>query len=100
MPHDKAVRAAGKTAIGDHRDIPAETGAHDRRGRGQHLRHARPAFRAFIANDDHIALGYAPFFQRLEHLFLRVIDPGRAGKGQALLARDLGHGPARREVAL
>ncbi len=82
MPHNKAVRAPGKAAIGEQRHILAETRAHNRRRRRQHLRHARAAFRTFIANNDHVALTDLPVLERVQHFLFGVVDLGRPREDQ------------------
>ena len=77
--------------------LSAQPGAHDGRGGREHLRHAGPALGAFVANHDHLAgLDFLPR-QRGEHVFFRIVDPGRAAEADAFLAGDLGHRAVRRQ---
>ena len=50
-----APRAAREAAVGDEADRFAEALADQRGGGRQHLLHARPALRAFVADHDHVA---------------------------------------------
>ena len=49
------ARRAGEAAVGDERDRLAEPDADDRRRHAQHLAHPRPAGRALVADDQHVA---------------------------------------------
>ena len=52
VPDDHAPRAAREAAVGDEADGFAEALPDQRRGGGEHLLHAGPAFRAFVADHD------------------------------------------------
>ena len=100
VPHQKSVRAAGETPVSNQRHIFAHAGAHNRCSARQHLRHARPALRSFVADHDHIAfLDFMPL-QRGKHGLLLVKHARRAGKLFAFLARDLCNRASGREVAI
>ena len=51
----ESARAAGKTAVGDERDVVAEPAAHDGRGGREHFAHAGAALGSFVADHDHVA---------------------------------------------
>ena len=51
----QSVRRAGETAVGEQRHGVAQPGADDGGGDGEHLAHAGPAARTFVANHDHVA---------------------------------------------
>ena len=53
---DEAGGAAGEAAVGDEGDIFFQAGADDRAGGREHFGHAGAALRAFVANDDDVAL--------------------------------------------
>ena len=84
---DKAVRAAGESAVGHQRHVVAQAGAHDGRSRREHLGHAGAALGPFVADDDHVALFDLLLLERGEHVFFGVEDLGRAAEAQALLCR-------------
>ena len=50
-----AVGAAGEAAVGDQADGFAEPRADQRRGRREHLAHARAALRPLVADHHHVA---------------------------------------------
>ena len=99
MADDEAVRAAGETAVGDQRDVFSQTRSHDRGGRRQHFGHARTAFRAFVTDDDNVALLDLAALEALQHVLLTIVYARRPREAQAFLAGDLGHRAAGREVA-
>ena len=68
---DKAVAAAGEAAVGDERDIFAETFAHDGGGGREHFAHAGTAFGPFVTNDDHVAFDDRAVENCRERLLLR-----------------------------
>ena len=55
VPDDESVTAAGESAIRDQCHRLAETLAHDRACRAQHLAHARPADRPLVAHHQNVA---------------------------------------------
>ena len=71
--------------------VEAKSGAHDRRGRGQHFRHTRTAFRSLVTNDHHIPFLYAPLLQRMQHVLLAIEHPRRTAEPKTLLAGNFGH---------
>ena len=46
------MRRAGEAAVGDERHVVAQARADDGGRHAEHLAHARPADRAFVADDD------------------------------------------------
>ena len=96
---DEAVAAAGEAAVGDEGDVGAEAGAHDGAGGGEHLGHAGAALRAFVADDDDVALVDFLLLEGVEHVLFAVEAVGRAGEDEAFLAGDLGDGAVGAEVA-
>src|SRR5580704_17993406 len=75
---DEAVRAAGEASVGHERDLMAEAGSDDGRGRSQHFGHAGATFRTFEADDHDVTLLDAAFFERVQHVFF-----GREATGWA-----------------
>mmetsp|Transcript_23572 Transcript_23572/g.69995 ORF Transcript_23572/g.69995 Transcript_23572/m.69995 type:complete len:327 (-) Transcript_23572:1233-2213(-) len=101
VPHAEAVRAAREAAVGDECDVVPEAGAHDERGRGEHLLHARPALWPLVPDHDHRPLErLRVLHHRSHHLLLRVEAARRPAEPDPLLARDLPHGALGRQVAL
>src|SRR5438067_1716369 len=98
MTHDEPVAAAGKTSIGDQRDILAETFAHDRTRRGKHLAHAGSADRAFVANHDHVTGFHAALQNGVERDLLALEHDRFAAEREAFLAGNFGDGPLWREI--
>ena len=84
---DEAGRAAGEAAVGDERDVRRQPGADDRAGRRKHFRHAGPALRAFVADNDDVALLDLLLLHRGQHLFFRVEAVGGAGETAGLPCR-------------
>ena len=96
----KAVRPAGKTAVGDQGDVAAQALAGDGAGGGEHLPHAGTAARPFVADDDDVALDHGAvkyFFQRR---LLGMEDARPALEAEAFPARDFGDGALRGQVAV
>ena len=79
VPDHQPARRAREAAVGDERDRVAEARADDRRGDAQHLAHPRPAGRALVAHDEHVA---------------RRDLPGADGVGAGLLAVEHARRPA------
>ena len=100
MPHDETVRTARKTSVGDQGHVVAKPSPHQRRGRREHLGHARAALRPLVANDHHIATLDRPLLERRQHRLLTVKHAGRPTEPRTFLAGDLGYGTARGEVAM
>ena len=69
----------GETSVGDQCDILIQLHASQCRGRVQHLTHARTTLRAFIADDDYIALVDSAVVDGINCLFLAVKDTCRTG---------------------
>ena len=74
----RAAGGAGEPAVGDQRDGRALAAALDGRGGGQHLPHAGAALRAFVADDDDVAVVDEAGIDGGLGLFLRVKAAGRA----------------------
>src|SRR5215470_2688168 len=100
MSDDEAVTAPGEAPVGDERHFGTETAPHERARRAEHLAHARAPARALVADDDDVARLDAPREDRLGRALLAVEDPRAAGEVIALLARELGHGSVRSQVAV
>ena len=67
------MRAAGKSPIGDQRDILSESRAHHSRSRRQHLGHSWAAFGALVSDDDDVAfLDFLPL-ECMQHVLLGVV---------------------------
>src|SRR5215470_8039421 len=80
------ARRAGKTSVGDQRDLQSHAlTVEGGRGR-QHLAHAGPAARAFVADDQDVAFLVAAAAHRFEGILLAVEAARRSGKLQ------VGHG--------
>src|SRR5947207_8424463 len=100
MADAEAPRGAGKTAVGDQCDLAAHSLAGER-GRGrQHFTHARPAARALVADDQHLAFPVFLARDRGKARFLAVEAARRTGKLQVGHAGDLHNRALGREVAL
>ena len=99
VANNESVTAAREAAVGDEGDIFEEASASECAGWCQHLGHAGPALRPFVANHDHIARRDAAFFKASEHVFLAVEHAGRAGETEAFFAGDLAYRSAGGEVA-
>src|SRR6185295_9877328 len=84
VTHDKPVAAARKPPVGDESDLVAETTAHDRGRRTQHLAHSRPAPWSFVAHDDHVAGLYDAVQNRLQGRLLAVEHPCPTGELEPL----------------
>src|SRR5258706_16230363 len=100
MAHDEAVRAAAETAVRDQGHLVAQTETHECARGTQHLAHAWPALRPFVADDDYIAGLDLPAQDRLCGRLLAVEHPRAPFEVQAFLAGNLRHGTLRREVAI
>src|SRR5689334_7249806 len=99
MADAKAARGAGKTAIGNQRDL----GAHAlpiKSGRGrQHFAHAGSALGTLVADDEHVAFGVLPVLHRLEASLFAVKATRRTGELQSLHTRHFHDGTFGREIA-
>src|SRR5438093_12747687 len=96
----QATRRAAEAAVGQERDLLAQTLADQRRGDAQHLAHARAAARALVADDDHVArLDRAPG-DGGHRVLLTLEDARGAAVGRALVPGHLHHAALGREVAL
>src|SRR6185437_11878358 len=97
----EAARGAREPPVGDQRDLAAGALA-IKRGRGrQHLAHARPAARSFVADHQHVAFLVFPLVHRLETIFLAIEAARRAAEPE-LFALHAGHfhdRALRREIA-
>jgi hypothetical protein len=100
VPDAEAVCATREASVGDEGHVIAEAGAHDCRSGREHLRHAGAALGALVPDDDDVTGLNLLALKRSHHELLAVVNLGGAGEGLALLARDLGHGPIRRDVAV
>src|ERR1700683_4842057 len=100
MPDDEAVTAARESAVGDQRDLAAETLADDGARRTQHFAHTGPALRAFVADHDDVAGFYLAAEDPLQRVLLRVEDARPAGEAQSLFACNFCNGALRREIAV
>jgi hypothetical protein len=87
---DEAVAAAAEAAVGDERDVFAEALAHDGAGRGKHLAHAGAALRAFVADDDDVALLDLAVEDGLQRVSSESNTMALPVKLEAFLAGDLG----------
>ncbi len=99
VPHNKAMTAAGETAVCQQRHILAQTRTNDGAGRREHLRHAGAALGAFKADHDDVPFLNFSLFQPGQHGLFRIIDAGIAFENQPLFARDFGHGALWGQVA-
>ena len=83
-----APGAAGEAPVGEQADRFAEALADERRGRREHLLHAGPALRPFVADDEHVArldlrCAMIAFMQRVlgvEHARRPGDRPGSSGR--------------------
>src|SRR5262249_53492729 len=100
VAHHQPMRAAGKASIRDETDLVAEPLTDQRCRDRQHLAHAGSADRPFAPNDDDVARINLPLLDGLEAYLLALINLGWTSHLADLDARDLGHGPLRRQVAM
>ena len=100
-PDRDARRAAGEPAVRDQRAHLAQPGALEERRRVQHLLHPRPAGRALVAHDEHVARLDLLGEDDRHGLLLALDDPRRALEVPQLLgdARGLDHRAVRGDVA-
>ncbi len=97
-----AAGRTGETAVCDEGNVLVQTHACDSRGRRQHLTHTRAAGRAFVPDDNHIALddlaagdGCDGLFFAVEYLCRALVYQHLLGYGTALY-----HAAIRCQVAL
>ena len=100
MADAEAARAARETSVSDERHLFARALPIKRRGRRQHLAHARSAARALVANDDDVAVLVVASSDRRETIFLGIEAAGGTGELVTLEAGDLHDRAVRCEVAL
>src|SRR5260221_13426403 len=100
MTDAEAVRRAGEAAVGDQRHLLADALPVERRGRRQHLAHARPAARALVADHDYVAFLVAALVDCGERVLLAIEAERRPLEAQGLHAGDLHDRAARRQIAL
>lgn len=98
---NKAVGAARVAAVGKEGDVLAEAGAYNGRQGLKYLRHARPALRAVIADDNNRYLAFLNLvtLKRGNYVRLAVKDMPLTLKAEALLTSNLAGGAARGERA-
>ena len=77
MADTESARRAGEAAVGDQRDLVAHALAVKRRRGRQHLAHAGAAFRALVADDQHVAFLVALGAHRGEGVLLAIEAAGR-----------------------
>ncbi|KAK1526013.1 uncharacterized protein CCOS01_08431 [Colletotrichum costaricense] len=101
MPNQEPVRAAREPSVRQQRHVLAQPGAHDGGAGLQHLGHAGAALGPFVADDDDrlLALLDLAALQGGDEAVLLVEDARLAREDEALLAGDLAHGAAGRELA-
>ena len=75
---EEALGIARKPAIGEQRDVLAQTLADQSAGNPQHFAHAGAAAWTFIADDDDVAARDAVFLDGGKCIFLTFEDAGRA----------------------
>src|ERR1700704_597379 len=80
MADAKAARRAGKSAVGDERDLAAHALAVQCRGRRQHLAHPGTALGALVADDQHVAFLVLTCLHGLKTRFLAVETARRPGE--------------------
>ena len=100
MADAEAARGAGEAAVGDESHLVTHALTIERRRGRQHLAHAGAAARAFIADDEDLALLVVLRRDGLEAGLLVVETAGGAGEDQVLHARHLHDGAFGGEVAL
>src|SRR5690606_36017562 len=102
MADAEPARRARETSIGDERHLVAHALPVKGRRGGEHFAHAGPALRAFISDDENLALLVIALLDRLEGFFLAVEAARRTTELQMVLlhARYLHNGAIRRKRAL
>jgi len=93
------MRRAGKSPIGEQRDRCAQTSALNRSGDGQHLAHAWPTFRAFIANHNDITSLDLSTLHSGKGVLFSVEDSSWAAVTQRFLPRNFHHAAFRSHIA-
>src|SRR5687767_7748193 len=100
MSNHESVTASGEPAVGDQRDLVAESAAHDGAGGAKHLAHAGTATRALVANDHHVARLDLACENRGRRALFTIKNSRGAAETQTFLAGDLRHRAFGREVAM
>ena len=95
----QAARRAREASVGEERDLLAHALAVDERGDAEHLAHAGPAARPFVADDEDVAFGIRAFGDRREGILLALEDARRTLEHARLQAGDLDQRAVGREVA-
>jgi hypothetical protein len=100
VPHHHAARRAGKASIGQQRHLLAHALTIEERRNAQHLAHAGPATRPFVADDEHVARTHLARAHLRRAGLLAVEDARTAIEGERLQARDLDQPAFRAKVPL
>ena len=101
MADGRAAGRAGEAAVRDERAVLVQLHARQRGGRVEHLAHAGAAFRALVADDDHIALVDLAGIDGLDRVVLGVEYARRAFVHHHLRCdrRTLDHAAVLRDIA-
>ena len=96
----EAARGSGEAAVGEQGDGFGELGdAGDGSGDQQHLAHAGSAFRAFVADDEHVVRLDLAGLDGGEGVLFGVEDARRAAMLEALVSGDLDDAAFGSEIA-
>ena len=95
----EAVGGAAEAPVREQRDLLAEPGAVDRGRDGEHLAHARPPGRAFVADDDDVPRLDAAVGRGRHRRLLALEHARRPAVPAALVAGELDHAALGGEVA-
>ena len=102
MDSEAAVVGAGDAAVGDEGGGAAQALAVEELERLEHFAHARAAFGAFIADDDHLTSVDAACFQSSKAILLRIEADSRPAEITIFCGDCGGFGDAafRRQIAI
>ena len=95
----ESARSAREPSVGDERNGFADRHAFEKAGERQHLAHAGPTSRSFVAHDDDISFVQQPFHRGRCRRFLAVEHPRRTTERHLVLRHraHLDHGAEWRE---
>src|SRR5919204_5695823 len=95
----QSVRRAREAAVGDERNVVAQTLADEGGGDMQHLAHPRSAGRALVADHHYVSRADRTRLHRREARLLRVEETSRAAVEQTLVPGELHDAALGREIA-
>ena len=99
MAGHQAMGGAREASVGHQRDRLAQAGADNGPGDAKHFAHPRSAFRAFMADDDHVAGFDATSLHRCEGGFFAFEHTGRSAMNTEVVSGNLDDAAVGSEVA-